>query len=258
MTEVSRKVSITEPRAITAKLKVQAKKINFKKNNEFKSITMEHLKSTLTICFAMIFLISCTEKSKTKVNRPTLKKEIMERTGYTEETYSKVYKYYWVTEDTSDLKFDVYERKADSTVMFSSEHHKQIDFAVLLDSVNGAFTKINSDFDLSKLESLIFKQPLYYPDLNRELSQAYEARYGKVAVDYPTLQQFLLSAPITLKINTFLKPLNKKVKSYSIEKFHLLSLEQIKKFYPDMQFENDPDFTLFGSGIYVELENKVE
>lgn len=67
-----------------------------------------------------------------------------------------------------------------------------------------------------------------------------------------------MSASITSQLNNILKPINKKVKSYSIEKFHLLSKEQFCKFYPEMRFENYPNITLFGSGILVDLENIIE
>lgn len=218
---------------------------------------MKLLQHTLTIYSVTVLLFSCAEKSK-KTTNSTFKKEIVERVGYTEEVYSKVYKYYWVTKDTSDLKFYVYERKMDSTVLFASEHHKQIDFAVLLDSLSSAFAKINSDFDIYKIESLIFKQALYYPDLNQSLSHAYKEKYGEAPIDYLSLQKFLMSTTITAQLNAFLKPLNKKVKSYSIEKFHLLDKEQFSKFYPEMRFENYPDFTLSGSGIHVDLENVIK
>ncbi len=166
----------------------------------------------------------------------------------------KVYSYYWVAKDTSDLKFTLYERKTDSSVLWTIDHDRQINFPALLDSMNNAMPEIRKDFDLYKINSLSFKQPLYYPDLNQALTTSYQKRYGETAIDYPELKKFLLSAAITPQLNTFLKPLHKKARSYSIEKFHLLDKEQFITYYPHMNFDHYPSFTLSGFGIYVNLE----
>lgn len=210
-------------------------------------------KPYIIISGIITLLFSCSEKEK-KMNETVFKKEIVERVGYTEENYNKIYTYYWVAKDTSDLKFTLYEKKIDNTVLLVSEHNKQIDFSVLLDSLNNALPEIRKDFDLYKIESFSFKQPLYYPDLNHTLTTAYQKRFGDKWIDYPELKEFLLSASLTPQLNTFFNPLHKKVKSYSIEKFHLLDKQRCIKLYPNMDFSTYPDFMLSGIGIYVDLE----
>ncbi|MDN3692399.1 hypothetical protein QWZ06_09020 [Chryseobacterium tructae] len=214
---------------------------------------MIYPKPYIAIFILITFLFSCHEKTK-KTSEPAFKKEIIKLDGYTKENYNKQYTYYWVAKDTSDLKFTLYERKSDSTVLWTINHEKQIDFSVLLDSLNNAIPEIRKDFDLYKINSLVFEQPLYYPDLNRALTTSYQKKFGETPINYPKLNEFLLSAAITPQLNTFLKPLHKKVKNYSMEKFHLQGKEQIIKYYPHMNFDNYPSFTLSGIGIYVHLE----
>lgn len=209
------------------------------------------------IVFSGLTAMLCgCEKEVKKSGMPgvVFTKETKERSGFTAGHYANVYRYYWVSKDTSDLKFHVYERKADSTVLLGCDHHKQVDFKILLDSLNNVLPKIGSDVNLKKMESLMFRQALYYPDLNRVLSQEYRIKFGEVTVDYPILNTFLMTSTLTTWLNTFLKPLHKKVKRYSIEKFHLIKKEQYSKFFPHSDSDNDPDFSLHGSGIHVDLE----
>lgn len=185
---------------------------------------MAYLKTYITVFIITTFLFSCHEKTKKAgeqvfKSEPALKKEMIKLDGYTKENYNKVYSYYWVAKDTSDLKFTLYERKTDSSVLWTIDHDRQINFPALLDSMNNAMPEIRKDFDLYKINSLSFKQPLYYPDLNQALTTSYQKRYGETAIDYPELKKFLLSAAITPQLNTFLKPLHKRARSYSIENF---------------------------------------
>lgn len=224
---------------------------------------MIYLKPNIAIIIITTFLFSCHEKTKkgdeqTFKNEQVFKKEIIKLDGYTKENYNKVYTYYWVAKDTSDLKFTLYERKNDNTVLWTINHDRQINFSGLLDSMNNVMPEIRKDFDLYKINDLAFKQPLYYPDLNQSLTTSYQKRFGETPIDYPKLDRFLLSATITQQLNTFLNPLHKKVKSYSMEKFHLQGKEQFIKYYPHMNFDNYPDFTLSGFGIYVNLEEQKE
>ena len=210
------------------------------------------------ITFAVIAL-TCSRTDQPVGNTPEkFTRVIKEPFGQSAEVYAKLYQYCWVAKDTSDLKFYVRDRRKDSTVVFSSAHQAQIDFDVLLDSIKQVFSQINTDFDLGKLQSLNFEQPIFYPDLNRTLSEAYQQQYSDTTIDYPTLQGFLMSSSITGKLNDFLRPLSKKVKSYHIEKFHLLDKKQSSLQYPDMDFTDYPEFTLFGSQMQVELEDVSE
>ena len=202
----------------------------------------------------VVMLCGCRKELK-KTAAPVFTKENVARSGFTAEHYSNVYNYYWVAKDTSDLRFHVYERKADRTVLLGCDHRKQLNFKTLLDSLNSVLPKIASDVDIKKIESLIFRQALYYPDLNRVLSQEYGIKFGEVTVTYPNLNNFLMTSSLTVELNTFLHPLHKKVKRYSIEKFHLIGKEQYSKLFPHTNSDNIPDFSLYGSGIHVDLED---
>lgn len=217
------------------------------------NLNMTSLKPYMVLLGLAALFCGC-RKEVTKPAYPLFTREKIERSGFTAEHYSNVYAYYWVMRDTSDLKFHVYERKADSTVLIGCDHHNRINFTTLLDSLRNVLPEIGSDVDLKKIESLIFKQPLYYADLNRTLSEEYRIKFGDATVDYPKLHTFLLSTSMTKELNSFLQPLHKKVKSYSMEKFHLLHKEQYNRILPQADFGNDPEFSLYGSGIHIDLE----
>jgi hypothetical protein len=66
----------------------------------------------------------------------------------------------------------------------------------------------------------------------------------------------LLKSTLNMKLDNFLNPLDKKVKRYSIEKFHLLDKKYYSSYFPSIDFKEYPEFTIEGNGVSVQLENK--
>ena len=59
---------------------------------------------------------------------------------------------------------------------------------------------------------------------------------------------------ITTQLNNLLKPVNNKVKRYSIEKFQLLNKKQFSTYFPDTDLKDYPEFTIAGMRVSVQLE----
>ena len=177
--------------------------------------------------------------------------------------YSKSYSYYWLAgKDTLDFILNAKEYEKDSTLHIDIRHKEPILFATVLERIEACLLIIKEDFDVSKFSSIYFKEPLYYLDLAKKLSNEYEQEFGRKNISYEKLNQFLLKSYLNVQLNNFLNPLNKKVKRYEIEKFHLMD----KKDYESYLYNNErlsnidltgyPEFTLNGMGVSVQLENK--
>jgi len=172
--------------------------------------------------------------------------------------YSKSYSYYWlVGTDTLDFRLGITEYEKDTTFSLRVFHKEPILFTTVLAKVEECFSLIKEDFNFSKLTSFGFMPPVYYLDLAKTLSSEYEQEFGRKNISYDKLDQFLLKSSLTTQLNHFFYPLNKKVKRYGLEKFHLIDKENYKEYLPNVDFTEYPEFTLNAHiGIFVSLENE--
>jgi hypothetical protein len=83
----------------------------------------------------------------------------------------------------------------------------------------------------------------------------YEKKFGKKGIGYQDLNDFLLSSSLNTRLSSFLHPLNKKVKRYSIEKFQLVDKNNFNSYLPDTDLTDYPEFAIGGMGLSVQLEN---
>lgn len=214
----------------------------------------------------LILLISCGQKNKSNPESKNVIQDVKDtilikqrnvlNKSYEEGFYSKSFSYYWVTgKDTIDFFMNVAEYEKDSTCSINIHHKKSLLFTTTLDRINQSLSIIRNDFDITKLRSLYFKSPIYYLDLTKELMNEYEKKFGKKGISYQDLNDFLLSSGLNTRLNSFLHPLNKKVKRYSIEKFHLVDKKNFNSYLPDADLTDYPEFAIGGMGLSVQLEN---
>ena len=172
--------------------------------------------------------------------------------------YSKSYSYYWLAgKDTLDFALYVTEYEKDSTFSLRVFHKDPMLFTAVLEKIEECFSSIEEDFDLTKLISFNFMAPIYYLDLAEKLSSEYEQEFGRKTIDYAKLNNHLLTSSLTSQLNHFLNPLNKKVKSYGLEKFFLMEKTHYAHYLPNVDFIEYPEFTFNAhTGIFVSLENK--
>lgn len=173
--------------------------------------------------------------------------------------YSKSFSYYWITgKDTLDFTIDIYEWKKRGNLYIRLSHKKPITLAVALKKINDSFPLIEEDFDLLKIQSINFQEPIFYFDIAQELANKYEKEFGRKNIQQKRLNQFLLKSTLTCQLNDFLNPINKKVKSYGFEKFFLKEKENYKAYLPpNFELTEYPEFTFNAhSGMIVELEDK--
>lgn len=170
--------------------------------------------------------------------------------------YSQSYSYYWlVGKDTLDFNLSITERK-DGNLYLRLSHKEPILFTDALDKIDASFPLIKENFNLSKLISFQFMPPVFYVDLAKKLSSEYEQKFGRKIIIYKKLNEFLLESGLTSQLNYFLDPLNKKVKRYGLEKFHLIDKENYKEYLPNVDITEYPEFIINGMGMYVQLENQ--
>jgi hypothetical protein len=171
--------------------------------------------------------------------------------------YSKLYSYYWlVGKDTLDFFVSATEYEKDTTLHLRVHHRKPILFTTTLTKINECYSLIKEDFCLSKLTSFYFKEPIYYLDLAKELSTEYEQQFGLKNINYEELNQFLLNSKLNKQLGSFVNPLDKKIKRYNIEKFHLMDKKHYGNYLSNIDLTAYPKFTINGMGLYVQLENK--
>lgn len=226
--------------------------------------TFKKIIITLTITTG---LISCFQESK-KSNKQSDKTSTIIDTiivkqkhkldkSYEIGFYSKSYSYYWVVgKDTLDFAVNATEYEADSTLNISVIHKSPILFSTTLTKIKECLPLIKNDFYLSKLNSLYFKEPIFYSDLTKELSADYEKQFGRKNISYEKLNLFLLNSKMNIQLNDFLNPLDKVVKRYGIEKFHLMDKKYFSGSLPNVDLIEYPEFTINGMGLSVQLENK--
>lgn len=167
---------------------------------------------------------------------------------------SKSYSYTWVVgKDTLDFLILATEHKDDSSLHLHIMHDQPVPFATVLTRVQDCLKLINKNISVLKLGSLYFEPIIYYQDLSKELSAQYESEIGRKNVGYQRMNEFLLQSSLNTQMNNFLKPFNKEVDRYSIEKFHILYKENYNHYLGDTNLGNYPEFTLHGMGLGIEL-----
>ena len=171
--------------------------------------------------------------------------------------YSKSYSYYWlVGKDTLDFILFATELKKDSTLGLSVEHKNPMLFTNVLTKINDCYKLIKEDFYLSKLNSLYFEDPIFYIDLDKDLSTEYQRKFGPKDFSYENFSQFILQSKLNKQLDNFLSPLGKKTKDYSIEKFHFIEKRDLGHELPNADTIGYPEFIINGMGLDVRLENK--
>ena len=212
-------------------------------------------------------LISCVKETKSNNLSAKTSKNIQDtiivkqkqalNRSYEVGFLSKSHSYYWlVGKDTLDIVVNVREYSRDSTLHLSVHHKDPMLFASLLTKINECYPQIEKDFDLSKFNSFYFRQPIYYLDLANDLSTEYEQQFGQKSINYEKLNQFLLNSKLNKQLGNLVKPLHKKVKRYSIEKFHLMEKRHYVSYLQNVDLTEYPEFTIHGMGLYAQLENK--
>ena len=172
--------------------------------------------------------------------------------------YSQSYSYHWlVAKDTLDFIVYADEWKDNGELSLKIAHRKPILFAEALKRIDACLPLLREDFDISKLTSVNFEQPIYYLDLAKKLSDEYEQKFGRKTVRYNMFNQFLLQSSLNAQLNNVLQSLNKEVKHYGFEKFFLIDKKDYKSYLPDVDFMEYPEFTFNAhSGVSVVLEDK--
>lgn len=217
----------------------------------YKVVTMK----TLIVILCFLGSLFTVKNSGKNFGEHELKKEIIKLSEQKQQYFSRAFNYYWVGRDTSDLNFRLYERRADSTFFLNCEHYQEVKFVRLLDSLEHVLPEIGKDFNLSKLQSITFEQTELYLDLDVALSNEYKQKFGSKVVTYDELKEFFIESSVTTQFNLFMKPFKKKVKYYSMEKFHLSPKERYKKFKTQQEFDNYPEYAVTGSDLTVYIED---
>jgi hypothetical protein len=170
---------------------------------------------------------------------------------------SKSYSYYWIVgNDTLDFAVNASEYEKDSTLHLSIYHKNPIIFSTALTKINECLPHIQEDFKLTKLNSFNFSDPIYYFDLVKQLSTEYEKQFGRKNISYEKLNDFLLKSNLSKQLNSFVSPLDKKIKRYSIEKFQLTDKKYFGEYLPNVDLTLYPEFAVNGMGLYIQLETK--
>lgn len=245
----------------------KAQNVSGKQMTNRKQMTMNKNKGIkLTFLFTIILgFISCIQETKSNNQTETsnnvdtiiVKHKNELNKSYEVGFYSKSYSYYWVAgKDTLDFVVNATEYESDSTLNISVNHKKPILYTITLTKINECLPLIKNDFHLFKLNSLYFKEPIFYFDLAKELATEYELQFGRKNINYEKLNQFLLNSKMNIQLNDLIKPLDKTVKRYSIEKFHLMDKKYFSGSIPNVDLTEYPEFTINGMGLSVQLENK--
>jgi hypothetical protein len=227
----------------------------------------KNVPTTLIILFiTAIGCISCVQdtKSSKQTEKPfdNLDTHIVKHKhelnkSYEVGFYSKSYFYYWlVGKDTLDFVVNATEYEKDSTLHINIYHKQPILFTKALTKINQCIPSIKKDFYISKLHSFYFRDLIYYFDLTKELSIEYEKQFGWKNISYEKLNPFLLNSNLNIQLDNFVNPLNKKVKKYSIEKFHLTDKKYFGDYLPNVDLTEYPEFAINGMGLSVQLESK--
>lgn len=211
-------------------------------------------------------LLSCNQETKSnhqtavtndKTDTIIVKHKNELNKSYKVDFLSKSYTYYWlVGNDTVDFSVTAREYEKDSTLHLSIYHTKPMIFSTALTKLNACLPHIQEDFNVTKINSFYFRDPIYYFDLVKELSTAYEKQFGPKSISYEKLNDFLLKSSLTKQLDIFVSPLDKKINRYSIEKFHLTDKKYFGEYLPNIDLTEYPEFAVNGMGLYIQLETK--
>jgi len=171
---------------------------------------------------------------------------------------SKSYSYHWIAgKDTLNFVIYLTEYKRSGEFCLDIHHKEPILFSAVLEKIKACLPLIEEDFDMSKLVSLYFMKPIYYLDLSTKLSSEYEQEFGRKSVDFREFNQFLLKSNLTPEFNNLLVLLNKKVRMYGFEKFHIIEKKHYEHYLPNVDFTDYPEFSVNAHiGMGMSLENK--
>lgn len=184
------------------------------------------------------------------------KQNVFLDSSWGDEIYSKSYSYYYnVGKDTMKFALRCKEDKTDSTLILTFYQNEGMLFTSFLRFAEKCIPIMEEDFNTNRLNTIYFNAPIYYPDLSLSLSKEYQHNFGTKSVGYKKLNDFLLHSSLTVKLNSFLKPLRKKAKSYSIEKFYLTEKKHINYYLSNIDIKDYPDFVIDCGGVTVQLEN---
>jgi len=173
---------------------------------------------------------------------------------------SKSYSYYWIAgKDTLNFAINLseYKRSGEFGLDVRRYYREPMLFPDVLEKIKACIPLIEEDFDISKLTTLVFNEPIFYLDLITKLSNEYQQEFGRKSVDFRVFNQFLLKSNLTPEFNNLLVLLNKKVRIYGFEKFHIIEKKDYEHFLPNTDFSDYPEFTFNAhAGIGVSLENR--
>lgn len=207
------------------------------------------------ILFISLALASCgsptaestSNKNTTKDSDTVIVKYNIPLNGSTKDSayFRKVCEYYWlVSGDTLDFHISIEEWKSDNRLTLAFLHSTPVLFADVLSKTTACLPLIKKDFDLSKLASIWFNTPIFYPDQAKQLSSEYEKKFGKKDVGHHKLNSFLEQTSLAAQLNELLFPLNKQVKFCQCEKAQLAFRKDYNQYYPNLKLSYYPDFTI--------------
>ncbi|MCR9016998.1 hypothetical protein [Aquiflexum gelatinilyticum] len=211
--------------------------------------------------FIFVFsFFSCSEKSKisTKIKQVESQDTIIVRQIYDVSKFnyslsSKSISYYSISgKDTLDISIGVNESKTSGEVNIDFRNNKSIMFKDLLKKFDRFLPFVKEDFDLTRIESLVFDPPIFYQDICIQLSRDYKLKYGRKNIDVLTQKEFLMETKLKSSIDSVFLPYKKKVNWISIEKFHLFEKEHYDE-YLNIDFSAYPDFAIDGIMLNVQL-----
>ncbi|SEG61835.1 hypothetical protein SAMN05421847_2998 [Halpernia humi] len=185
-------------------------------------------------------------------------KNFIDKSSFEFGFYSKSYSYFWIVgKDTLDFSISACEYERDKSMSIKIFHKNPINLETVLKNTKNCLPLIKQDFNTEKLNYLYFTNSfIYYPDIVTKLSNEYEEKFGQKRIKYEKLNNFMLNSIFNRKLNIFLQLENKKVSSYSIEKFNLIDKESMKYQLPNSELKDYPTFSINGMGTVVNLSQK--
>lgn len=219
------------------------------------------MKEIILLFIAISSFYSCSFKN----GNPTIQNEIdsiptdtiltMIDNSISNEFYSKSYNYFWITRyDTLDFRINVKEGIKDSSLTITFCHKNPILFSKAINNAKKCIPLINQDFRIEKLKIIYVNPPIFYKDLNEILSSSYEKKFGAKSIESTELNEFLKESWMNEQLTSLIERSQKKVRRYSIEKFHILTKEHYGDYLPFSEFKGYPSFSIHGMNIGVILE----
>ena len=196
--------------------------------------------------------VDCIKNEHNHVDTLLIKIESKIDNSYEIDLYSRKVFYSWVSDkDTLDFSVGLTEYARDSTISIRFYHDEPILFSDALDKLNDCYLHMKEDFKMDRLNYLYLKPPIFYKDLNSELSKSYKSQFGTKNIKYQKLNEFLMESWLEERVSDFLKPYGKTTRRYGIEKFHLLEKDYYDEYIPDSDMNDYPSFSIHGMGLSI-------